>query len=374
MNKIIKFIVAISAVLLFASPVSQTIASIVHDAPLVLLPAVAAITYVSFNKLIADLKNPFVLRAVEVEIWGDYIMSNLFKGWSFIKRSFDASKYVLVGKVVHIPQAGQKPAVVKNRGTLPAVAVKRNDTDVLYALDEYTTDPVIIEDAANVQLSYDKMDDVLGDHTGVLNEACCDNLLIAWAPATASNILRSTGTLAATNCYMPLATGSRRAYLSTDLKRAMILMNKNKVPKQGRVAVMTEDAWNQIEEELRINNSREFSRYVNASEGTLDNAKGDSIGRLYGFDIYTTPNTVVYDNSATPVVKAYGAIGAAADNDAILCWHERMVERSLGEVKFFGQEQAPLYYGDVYSALVRAGGRKRYNNETGVYAIVQAAV
>ena len=102
---------------------------------------------------------PFVKNGVEVEMWSDFIASNLFKGYEFILRSFDASKYVLQGKVVHIPQAGGTPTVVKNRSSLPATAVKRTDTDVTYAIDEFTTDPVIIEDAASVQLSYDKMSD-----------------------------------------------------------------------------------------------------------------------------------------------------------------------------------------------------------------------
>ncbi len=372
-----KFLIGIVGMLLM---VAAPITGIAHNlgAPNAIASAIGLVSIpitMYLVKMFPSQKMPNVyLNGVEVEVWSDYIASNLFKGWAFIKRSFDASKYVLVGKVVHIPNAGAKPTVVKNRSSLPAVAIKRTDTDVLYALDEYTTDPVVIEDAANVQLSYDKMDDVLGAHNGALNEAVCDNLLIAWAPAAAGNITRSTGTLAAGNTYLTGATGSRRAYTLFDLKTIRKKMNIAKVPKDGRVCIMTEDAWAQIEDELRISTSRDFSAYLDAKEGTLSNAKGDSIGRLYGFDIYTTPNTVVYNDSATPVVKAYGALGAGTDNDAILCYQERMVEAAIGVIKFFGQEQNPLYYGDVYSALVRAGGRKRYNTETGVYAIVQAAV
>jgi len=302
-----------------------------------------------------------VKNGVEVEVWSDFIASNLFKGIEFILRSVDASGNVLVGKVVHIPQAGTKPTVVKNRSSLPAVAVKRTDTDVTYSLDEYTTDPVIIEDAANVQLSYDKMNDVLGDHIGVLNDIIADSLLLQWAPAALSRMLRSTGT--AVGSYMPASTGNRKAYQASDLKAAFVLMNKLKIPKKGRVALMSEDAWSQIELSLTATNSKDFSSYLDAKEGV--------IGRLYGFDIYTTPTTVVYDNAATPVIKAYGAAGAATDNDAILCWHERFVERAVGEKKFFEDEGSALYYGDLYSGLVRAGGRKRYNDESGVVAIIQ---
>lgn len=311
-------------------------------------------------------------NAVEVEVWTEHIASNIFKGIAFIKRSFDASKYVLVGKVVHIPQAGAKPVVVKNRSSLPAVAIVRGDTDVTYAFDEYTTDPVRIEDAANVQLSYDKMDDVLNDHESALSVTYSDNMLITWAPTQATRISRSTGTSSTVNAYMPLATGTRRAYTLADLAKVQSAMNKASIPKKGRVCVMSEDAWLQLQADFTPTTNKDFSSYFNASEGRLANAPDeDCIGRLYGFDIYTTPSTVVYDNATTPALRAYGATGTATDNDAILCWHERFVERGVGEIKFFGQENSPLYYGDVYSALVRAGGRKRYNDETGVYAIVQ---
>ncbi|QQR95608.1 MAG: hypothetical protein IPJ93_02385 [Bacteroidota bacterium] len=33
----------------------------------------------------------------------------------------------------------------------------------------------------------------------------------------------------------------------------------------------------------------------------------------------------------------------------------------------------PQYYGDIYSALVRMGGRKRRNDAKGIIGIIQAA-
>ena len=46
--------------------------------------------------------------------------------------------------------------------------------------------------------------------------------------------------------------------------------------------------------------------------------------------------------------------------------------RALGQNDFFENLNDPLYYGDVYSTLVRAGGRVRRNDGYGVAALVQA--
>lgn len=59
---------------------------------------------------------------------------------------------------------------------------------------------------------------------------------------------------------------------------------------------------------------------------------------------------------------------------AALAWHEQSVCRALGEVKMYSNEDDPTYYGDIYSFLVRAGGRRMRNDGAGVLAIVQDTV
>lgn len=50
-----------------------------------------------------------------------------------------------------------------------------------------------------------------------------------------------------------------------------------------------------------------------------------------------------------------------------------MVARAIGEVKVFTEKDDPLYYGDIWSMIVRAGGRKIREDNKGVVAIVQDA-
>lgn len=363
MKKIVNLIVFLSAAILFASPVSVHAAEIVQNNPLTIVPGLLGMSYGAFVHMKAMVQNPFVFGAVEVEIWTEYIADNLFKGIEFLKNCFRADQYVLSGKVVHIPQPGSKPTVVKNRTTIPATAVKRNDTDVTYALDEYSTDPTVIEDAATVQLSYDKMNSVIGDHIGALNESVCDNILVSWAPSVAGSIIRTTGTTTYA-AHLTGATTTRKGFTLSDLKRAKVTLDKQKVSPKGRYAVMSFDMWAQLEDELKATNAKDYSMYADAANG--------AIAKLYGFDIVTTTNVATYDNSATPVVKAVGALGATTDNDAVFCYQKDCVELALGEIKFFEQTNHPQMYGDVYSALVRMGGRKRYSNEVGIVAIVQA--
>lgn len=299
-------------------------------------------------------------NGVQVEIWQEYIAGNLFKANPFMSYMRNADSYVLMGKVVHIPQAGSKANTVKNRSTLPAAITSRTDTDRTYPIDEYTTDPVRITNAEKVELSYDKIDSVLGDHREGLDETVGDNILITVAPSVAGQIIRTSGS--AVTAHMTNGTGNRKAFTEKDLRKAKVLLNKQNVPKEGRVCVMSEDMAEQFIDSLSVNDNRDFSRVVNAKEGV--------VGRLHGFDIITRPDVVAYNAGAT-AVNVYGATLQATDQDAVLCWHPRFVERALGTVKFFENVDDPTNYGDVYSALVRFGGAKVYDNERGIVAIVQ---
>ena len=82
----------------------------------------------------------------------------------------------------------------------------------------------------------------------------------------------------------------------------------------------------------------------------------------------------MYDNSSTPVPKAVGAATAATDNQAVICWQKNAVAKAKGSVKFFENKNDALYYGDVYSAECKLGGRKRRSTGAGVIEIVQDLV
>jgi hypothetical protein len=299
--------------------------------------------------------------AIQKEIWQNHILGNIFKDNQFLNCVYNADEYVLQGKVVHIPQAGGVPSVTKNRTQLPANVTVRTDIDVTYPLDEYTSDPVKIGNAETVELSYDKRESVLSESEEGLRETIADNILITWAAIGASAIKRTTGTAVVAN--MPNATGNRKGFLPVDLKKSGAMMNKQGISKEDRFCLMSSDMYDQFTDALTETQYRDYSRAYDEKTGVL--------GKLYGFTVMSRASVLTFTNDATPVVKPYGAVGAVADNDAVLCWQKNALERAIGDIVFYEHIADPQYYGDIYSSLIRMGGRIRRNDQKGIIVIVQ---
>jgi len=302
--------------------------------------------------------------AIQREIWQSHIEGNLFKNNEFLLASTDAGQYVLNGKVVHIPQSGETATVVKGRTEVPATVRQRTDTDVTYALDEYTTDPILIPSAETYELSYNKRESVLSEYEVALRECIAENLLVQWAPTGPEGIIiRTTG--AETASHLDGTTGNRKRFGVNDLKNAQLQMNKQNIPMEGRYALISADMFQQLTDDMSATQYRDFSAAYDVKNGVL--------GRLLGFNIMMRSAVLSYSNAITPVVNAYGAENEETDNDGVLCWQVSAVERALGQIDFFERIADPTYYGDVYSIALRMGGRKRRSDAKGIVAIVQGA-
>jgi hypothetical protein len=305
-----------------------------------------------------------VKNGVEVEIWANYIIERLWKDNAFLKFAFSDDDKVLAGKIVHIPQPGAKPLVTKNRSSYPATAVRRTDTDILYPLDEYTTDPTHIADAEKVELSYNKIDSVYGDHAGQLVQDVADDAIVKYLlgiPQT--SIVRTTG--ANTSEILTGATGTRKVFVHDDLRRCQKILNKQNISASDRYAMLSSDMADQLFESLSNTQYRDFSAYADAANGV--------IGKLYGFNIMQRSSVAVAAGAPGAVaINAWGAAVDTGDFDTSFVWQKDAIARAIGEVKFFENPDRAEYYGDVYSALLRFGGRRRRANSEGILAITQA--
>lgn len=323
---------------------------------------VGAVAYVKYFPT----NHSHTMNGVEVEIWAQYIIDRLWKDNQFLTRAFSDDDKVLAGKIVHIPQPGAKPTVVKNRSVFPATAVRRTDTDILYSLDEYSTDPTHIQDAEKVELSYDKINSVYGDHAGQISEDVAGSAIVKWLDAIPQgNIIRTSG--GNTSELLTGLTGTRKVITHTDIRKMQKQFNKWNISAEGRTSLLSPDMLDQLLESLSNTQYRDFSAYMDAKEGV--------VGRLYGFDILSRSEVAVAKETVpgTVTINAYGAANAAADFDVAMFWHKDAVARALGEVKFFENVDRAEYFGDVYSALLRFGGRRRRNDSYGVGAIIQTA-
>lgn len=303
---------------------------------------------------------------VVMEVWAAYIMERFYKDNAFLQNCFDDSDYVVNGRIVHIPQPGAKPNVTVNRNVFPAVSVRRADTDVLYALDELTTDPTHIPNIDQIHISYNKADSVLGDHMQVIDETAADLVLAKWAAN--AGIYRTTGAQIVNGnpaqlTVAPIAgqVGNRYAFTHRDLKNLMTEFNVTKAPKQDRFVLIDDNMYDAFYDTLGETNAKDFSQYADAKNGV--------VGRLHSFNIMTRSSVLASDNA--DATKALGAAMAADDNLVSLAWHKNSVARAMGDKKLFQKIGDPNYYGDVHSALLMFGGRVRRADGIGICKIIQ---
>jgi len=299
---------------------------------------------------------------IQREIWARDIAENLFPDNSFMARAVDDSEFV-EGAVVHLPQSGAKPNVQRNRSVLPAVIAQRTDTDATYNIDEFTSDPTLIKDADEIETSYNKRQNVLEDHNNQLNTQIAEWMGYNWAPTQAANYVRTNG--ADRVAFVAGATGNRKKILLDDWLAAKRLLDNMDVPDDGRrFALVPAEMYNDLLEIDKILSS-EFNL-----TGRLPNGV---VNEIFGIKIFKRSSSISYSNAATPALRAPDAAALTTANAGVLMWHERFVRRALGSVKVYANEDEAAYYGSVFSAMALAGGRKRYNDQSGVVAIIEAA-
>lgn len=311
---------------------------------------------------------------VAQEIWASYIVEKLWKTNPHLNLCYDESEHVKGGSIVYIPQAGAKPNVVKNRSQRPAEAVQRNDSAIFYPLDDFSTDPTTITWAENMEISYGKTDSVLGDHTNVLSEVAGDEILYSWVKGykptagggmtveyiPTKNQLFTSGGAAAVNDEDG-QTGQRLAFTYKDLQSAQAKMNKAKVSKEGRYAMVESNMLQQLIDSLSSNQMAAFQASADLKNGI--------IGRFAGFDILERSSVLAFDGTNKPIVP--GQALAATDNLGVLCWQKDSVTKALGDKELFQRVGDPQYYGDLYSCIVKLGGRCRREDWAGILSIVQ---
>lgn len=295
---------------------------------------------------------------VRKEIWLRDIMEKFFPDDSFVSKSVNDDAFVNDGKKVHVPNAGAPSGVVKNRGELPAKATKREDSDVEYTLNEFTTNPIAIPHADTVELSYDKRQSVISQDKQELMRQAHEDILASWAPDKGGCVY-TTG--AAKPAHLATATGNRKAITTADVLAMQVKMDEADVPAEGRYLLLDATMYAELLESMTNTQQIGFFQAADVKKGI--------VGQIYGFNVMKRSKVLRY------AVAAGAATGlaeteAATDCAAGLAWHERSVRRALGEVAMFDETGSPTYYGDIYSFLVRCGGAISRADKAGVYAIV----
>lgn len=312
--------------------------------------------------------------ALNQEIWKKYIVEKLYKDGEFLNYCADASGEVINGKVVHIPNAGVAPSVVRNRTNVPSNMTKRTDTDVVYVLDEFTTDQTYIDNIEQVEMSYNKLDSVMKTHINKLTETYGDWLIYYWLTLNTSSSANTPAAWAA-GTYVPVtgtSTGSGyspnsqslKSITLTDIAKARYIMNVNNVPKNDRFLLLPSTMMDEL---LRLLSATTVANTDLVKSADLP---AGVVMRLFGFNLLERSSVALMTKS-TPTVVAPGTTETSSHGYAGIAWQQDMVEKAVGDIEVFAKEKDPSIYGNAYSALVRAGGRAVYSAGTGVVPIVQ---
>ncbi|MGR3790044.1 hypothetical protein ACUXZJ_11480 [Flavobacterium sp. TN-1] len=310
------------------------------------------------------------------EFWNSYIVEKLRRTNPHLNLCFDESAHVVGGAVVYIPQAGAKPNVVKNRGFGAATAVQRGDTAISYVLDVFTTDPTAVLTSEKLEISYEKQDSVLADHTDTLAETIGDELLFSWVrglkPTVGGGVtveyiptsrrFATTGGSTAVNTEDG-QTGSRKAMTYKEVQAVKAKFDKDNVPKDNRYAMLESYMQQEFVDSLSSNQMAAF-------QATADLANG-VIGKFAGFTFLERSSVLALKADGT--FRLPGEALGATDNLASLFWHKNSVTKSVGDTKLFQDFDNPLYYGDIHSGLVKMGGRCRREDWKGIALVVQSS-
>lgn len=296
--------------------------------------------------------------AIQREIWIGSIVEGLFADNSFLSKAYNADEFVNMGKTVHISNAGAPSKTKKNRTSFPADVNTRADVDLSFNLDEFTTDPIRIPHADTVELSYNKRESVLRQDKAALQESVAKSMIYSWLPEK-KYCIETTGT--AVDAHSPNAAGKRKALCRADVEKLMTKFNADNIPQEGRYLLLDAYMYDQLLADLTSVQNQAFFASADAQRGIL--------GKLFSFNVMMRSEVAVYGDGI--VKKTEDAAGAATDLAAGLAWHENSVCRALGEVNAFEKEKDPTYYGDIYSFLVRAGGRPMREDVKGLIALVQ---
>lgn len=303
--------------------------------------------------------------ALQVELWESDIVKNLYKNNAFALFAYSADQFVLKGKVVHIPVAGAPRQVKKNLTVFPQTALKRTDNDITYAIDTFYLLPRHIEEIEKYELSYEKRQSVVGEDEAYLIQVAMDNLLYKWAPVAANTILTDGAPVDAT---LAGATGLRASFTKKAFHNIFLKFNAANIPDEDRVCLLTAHHYSQFFDSLSEAEQTNMGRVADLAKGV--------VGEYMGFKIMRRSEVLRFRGAdeAYAVVDELDDAYAADANDraASMFWQKNCVERAKGSVKMFENSQDALYYGDVFSMILRLGGRQR--RAAGVYAVVEAIV
>ncbi|WP_066836467.1 hypothetical protein [Rufibacter ruber] len=295
------------------------------------------------------------------EVWIDVIKDTIKEKADFLSYVTSHDEYVQ-NNVINMPQAGANAGIAVNRTTLPATATQRTDSNLLYTLDQYTTDPQFVSNLENFQSSYDKVKSVLSSQMDAMIERMGSLALNKFATGLpVDRVINTTGAVSGT-ALAPGATGTRKALILQDIIRLAQKFDEDGVSSNDRYLMLPAGMYYQLLADADIRNMS-----VNGFGGSTIGS--GALPEILGFKILR--RNVVNSYSTVSALKAFGAATATTDFLGGIAWQKDSVAKAVSGIDVYYDEKNPLFFGSVLSTEIWMGASKTRSDNKGIVALVQ---
>lgn len=268
-----------------------------------------------------------LFSGLQKELWTDILLEKFYPEDSFISEGRDMSALVEYNKI-NLAEVGADPDVLIDNTSYPIAVSSRTDVPKELALKTLDTTSTVVRNVEAMELSYDKMASVIYGHKQQLRKTAAKLAAWNWAP---SSDAANTPVLAATGN----ASSGRLKLSFADVLKLSTKFNLLDVPADGRILVLNPNHESDlIAEDLAMYKS------------VMTN------GMLFGFKLYRTSLTPVYNND-THAKVAYGAVAAETDALASFAFYRDEVMKALGTTEMFAKYKDPDNKGDVINFQMR---------------------
>lgn len=250
------------------------------------------------------------------EIWIGKLMENFYPDGSWLMESEDMTEFVNYN-TINLADCGIDPVVMVNNTTYPIAIAERADGALELPLDYFDTENTVVRNAEGIQLAYNKLESVVRQHRNAIFKKNIQKAAHAYGPS-------------ANGAFKPvLQIGASIIDAIIDAEAAFDALE---VQADGRILVLSPLHKAMLKKENKVLFNEVFGQ------------KGS--GELYGFKVFTTTVTPVYDGT-TKAKKAFGAAAAGGDLKSSLFYSKYEVMRADGEYDMFSRLKDPEARGDI---------------------------
>ena len=264
--------------------------------------------------------------ALNKQIWIAQILENFYPSDNFLTPVTDFSAFV-ENDILHFASAGGDPKVLINNTTYPIKIVQRTDDDCQIQLDLFETENTLVRRPEAVEMAYDKLDSVIGQHRNTLRKAVSSKAIHAFAPASDSTdtpVIQTTGA----------AKDGRKRITFEDLLALKERFDAAQIPLEDRYIVLhPKHVTDLLLEDIKL-----FKDLTNVKDGEPF--------RFAGFGCYQFAYMPKYKGTGSELTKlAYDS--EESGNFASVAFYAKEVMKADGEVHMYSRVDDPEERGTV---------------------------